>query len=149
MMFLASLRTRWAGLLGAFVAVALGVALTAAMGLGLASTFSAPEREPVRFADSTVVVMGRNTLTVPVERDPNTGHVTKPLTHPHPVDIELLRELRRLGPVRLDGAKWDGAKRDGVGVDASADEVREVVGARARVLTGGDRRLADEAEDGR
>ncbi|MGW5866316.1 FtsX-like permease family protein [Streptomyces sp. NPDC055239] len=137
-MFLASLRTRWAGLLGAFVAVALGVALTAAMGLGLASTFSAPEREPVRFADSAVVVMGQNTLTVPVERGPNTGHVTKPLIHPHPVDIELLRELRRLGPVRLDGVK-----RDAVGVDAPADEVRETVGTRARVLTGGDRRLAD------
>ncbi|MFE6158877.1 FtsX-like permease family protein [Streptomyces sp. NPDC056486] len=138
MMFLASLRTRWAGLLGAFVAVALGVALTATMGLGLASTFSAPERTPVRFAESPVVVMGQNTLTVPVKRGPDTGHVTKPLTYPHPVDIELLRDLRRLGPVQLDGAK-----RDAVGVDAPADEVREVVEARAHVLTGGDRRLAD------
>ncbi|MFI6093285.1 FtsX-like permease family protein [Streptomyces sp. NPDC051218] len=138
MMFLASLRTRWAGLLGAFVAVALGVALTAAMGLGLASTFSAPEREPVRFAGSPVVVMGQNTLTVPVKRGPNTAHVSKPLAHPHPVDIELLRELRRLGPVRVDGAK-----RDAVGVNAPVGEVREVVGSRARVLTGADRRLAD------
>ncbi|MWA12628.1 ABC transporter permease [Streptomyces sp. BA2] len=138
MMFFASLRARWAGLLGAFVAVALGVALTAAMGLGLASTFSAPEREPVRFAGSPVVVMGQNTLTVPVKRGPDTAHVSKPLAHPHPVDIELLRELRRLGPVQLDGAK-----RDAVGVDAPAGAVREVVGDRARVLTGGDRRLAD------
>ncbi|GGV55047.1 ABC transporter permease [Streptomyces longisporoflavus] len=167
-MLLASLRTRWAGLLGAFVAVALGVALVAAMGLGLASTFGAPEREPVRFAGSPVVVMGQNTLTVPVKRGPDTGHVSKPLAHPHPVDIELLRELRRLGPVQLDGAK-----RDAVGVDAPVGEVRKVVeaqagagardgtgvrdgveardgdeardglGARARVLTGGDRRLAD------
>ncbi|MGW7078662.1 FtsX-like permease family protein [Streptomyces sp. NPDC054866] len=137
-MVFASLRTRWAGLLGAFVAVALGVALTAAMGLGLASTFSAPEREPVRFAASPVVVMGQNTLTVPVKRGPDTAHVSKPLAHPHPVDIELLRELRRLGPVRLDGAK-----RDAVGVDAPVGAVREVVGERARVLTGGDRRLAD------
>ncbi|MGW7085324.1 FtsX-like permease family protein [Streptomyces sp. NPDC054871] len=137
-MVFASLRTRWAGLLGAFVAVALGVALTAAMGLGLASTFSAPERDPVRFAASPVVVMGQNTLTVPVKRGPDTAHVSKPLAHPHPVDIELLRELRRLGPVRLDGAK-----RDAVGVDAPVGAVREVVGDRARVLTGGDRRLAD------
>lgn len=137
-MFLASLRTRWAGLLGAFVAVALGVALTAAMGLGLASTFSAPEREPVRFAGSPVVVMGQNTLTVPVKRGPDTAHVSKPLAHPHPVDIELLRELRRLGPVRMDGTRTDA-----VGVDAPARDVREVVGERARVLTGGDRRLAD------
>ncbi|MEV8316109.1 ABC transporter permease [Streptomyces sp. NPDC059900] len=173
-MFFASLRTRWAGLLGAFVAVALGVALVAAMGLGLASTFSAPEREPVRFAASPVVVMGQNTLTVPVKRGPNTGHVTKPLAHPHPVDIELLRDLRRLGSVQLDGAK-----RDAVGVDAPVVEVRKVVeawrvagaagsaggrdaaegrdsarerdvaggrdvaGEQVRVLTGGERRLAD------
>ncbi|WP_371527994.1 ABC transporter permease [Streptomyces sp. NBC_01283] len=137
-MFLASLRTRWAGLLGAFVAVALGVALTAAMGLGLASTFGAPEREPVRFAGSPVVVMGQNTLTVPVERGPDTAHASKPLAHPHPVDIELLRDLRRLGPVRLDGAK-----RDAVGVDAPVGDVRKVVGDRARVLTGAERRLAD------
>ncbi|MEU5956728.1 ABC transporter permease [Streptomyces sp. NPDC047525] len=142
MILLASLRTRWVGLLGAFVAVALGVALTAAMGLGLASTFSAPEREPVRFAGSPVVVMGQNTLTVPVKRGPDVEFVSKPLAHPHPVDIELLRELRRLGPVQLDGvAAWDA-----VGVDAPAEEVREAVeasGTRARVLTGGDRRLAD------
>ncbi|MEV2252181.1 ABC transporter permease [Streptomyces sp. NPDC050147] len=142
-MFFASLRSRWVGLIGAFVAVALGVALTAAMGLGLASTFSAPEREPVRFAGSPVVVMGQNTLTVPVRRGPDNAHVSKPLAHPHPVDIKLLRELRRLGPVRLDGAK-----RDAVGVDAPVDEVREVVGARARVLTGGDRRLADPEPGG-
>ncbi|MFD3572870.1 FtsX-like permease family protein [Streptomyces sp. NPDC058644] len=147
MMFLASLRTRWAGLLGAFVAVALGVALIAAMGLGLASTFSAPEREPVRFAASPVVVMGQKTLTVPVRRGPDTGHVTKLLAHPQPVDIELLRELRRLGPVQLDGAK-----RDAVGVNAPVEDVREVVreavgaaraGVRVQVLTGDDRRLAD------
>lgn len=137
-MFFAPLRSRWVGLLGAFVAVALGVGLTAAMGLGLASTFSAPEREPVRFAGSPVVVMGQNTLTVPVRRGPDITHVSKPLTHPHPVDIELLRDLRRLGPVRLDGAK-----RDAVGVNAPVGEVRDVVGDRARVLTGGDRRLAD------
>lgn len=138
MLFVSSLRARWAGLLGAFVAVMLGVALTAVMGLGLASTFSAPEREPARFAGSPVVVMGQNTLTVPVQRGPDTAHVSKPLAHPHPVDIELLRELRRLGPVRLDGAK-----RDAVGVDAPVRDVRKVVGDRARVLTGGDRRLAD------
>ncbi|MFD0551323.1 FtsX-like permease family protein [Streptomyces rectiviolaceus] len=160
MMFLASLRTRWAGLLGAFVAVALGVALTAAMSLGLASTFSAPEREPVRFAGSPVVVMGHNTLTVPVKRGPDTAYVSKPLAHPHPVDIELLRELRRLGSVQLDGANTgrdavgagavgagavgvDAVGVDAVGVDAPVGDVREVVGARARVLTGDDRRLAD------
>ncbi|MEV0115410.1 ABC transporter permease [Streptomyces sp. NPDC050844] len=138
MMVFAFLRARWVSLLGAFVAVALGVSLVAAMGLGLSSTLSAPEREPVRFAGSPVVVMGQDQLTVPVERGPDIGYVSKPLAHPHPVDIELLRELRRLGPVRTDGSK-----RDAVGVDAAASDVREVVGKRARVLTGGERRLAD------
>lgn len=138
MILLASLRARWTSLLGAFVAVALGVGLTATMGLGLAASLSAPDRAPVRFAGSPVVVLGQDRLTVPVERGQDTAYVSKPLAHPHPVDIELLRELRRLGPVRLDGAA-----RDAVGVDAPAEDVREVVGDRARVLTGADRRLAD------
>ncbi|MGW0534271.1 FtsX-like permease family protein [Streptomyces sp. NPDC003032] len=138
MIFLASLRARWSSLLGAFVAVALGVGLTAAMGLGLDASLTAPDRPPVRFAESPVVVMGQDRLTVPVERGPDTAHVSKPLAHPHPVDTELLRDLRRLGPVRLDGDK-----RDAVGVDAPARQVRDVVDGRARVLTGGDRRQAD------
>ncbi|WP_177328202.1 hypothetical protein [Streptomyces atratus] len=53
------------------------------------------------------------------------------------MDIELLRELRRLGPVTRD----DGG--DAVGVDAPVAEVRRVVGGRALVLTGDDRRRAD------
>ncbi|MEU8958598.1 ABC transporter permease [Streptomyces sp. NPDC048518] len=134
----ASLRRRWSSLLGAFVAVVLGVGLVTAMGLGLDASLSAPDRAPVRFAGSPVVVMGQDRITVRVERGPATGLVSKPLAHPQPVDIELLRELRRLGPVRLDGAA-----RDAVGVDAPAREVREVVGDRALVLTGGERRRAD------
>ncbi|MFE0172434.1 FtsX-like permease family protein [Streptomyces sp. NPDC059002] len=134
---LASLRARWSSRLGAFVAVALGVGLTAAMALGLDASLGAPERAPLRFGGSPVVVMGQDTLTVPVERGPGTGHVSKPLAHPHPVDIELLRDLRRLGPVRLDGAA-----RDAVGVDAPARDVRAVVDGRALVLTGDERRRA-------
>ncbi|WP_125264835.1 FtsX-like permease family protein [Streptomyces alboflavus] len=165
-MVLASLRARWAGFLGAFVAVALGVALIAATGVGLAASVRAPEREPVRFADSPVVVAGRDTLTVPVRRGPETRHVTKRLAHPHPVDNELLRELRRLGrlsPGRSDPARahpgqthpgqshpgqtrTDRTAPDAVGLDAPAARVRAVVaasGTGARVLTGADRRQAD------
>ncbi|MFK4065067.1 FtsX-like permease family protein [Streptomyces sp. NPDC029674] len=138
MIFLASLRARWTSLLGAFVAVTLGVGLTASMALGLDASLSAPERAPVRFAGWPVVVAGQDTLTVPVRRGPDVTYVSKPLAHPQPVDIELLRELRRLGPVRLDGDE-----RDAVGVDAPARAVREVVGERARVLTGDDRRQVD------
>ncbi|MFI1728601.1 FtsX-like permease family protein [Streptomyces acidicola] len=140
---LSSLRTRWASLLGSFVAVALGVGVMAAMGLGLAETFDAPEREPRRFASSPVVVMGRDTLTVEVRRGPESAHVTKKLAHPHPVDARLLAELRELGRVRMDGTARDAVGVDAVGVDAPVAAVREVVGDRARVLTGDDRRQAD------
>ncbi|MFF4079853.1 FtsX-like permease family protein [Streptomyces sp. NPDC001777] len=151
---LASLRTRWTTLIGTFVALALGVGLIATMGLGLASTLDPPDRAPQRFAGSPVVVMGVDTLTVRVRRGPSTTEVGHRLAHPHPVDTELLRELRALGPVTRDdgpelvgppSATGRGATRgpDAVGVDAPADEVRRVVGDRAQVLTGDDRRRAD------
>ncbi|WP_406474981.1 FtsX-like permease family protein [Streptomyces sp. NBC_01615] len=138
MLSLSSLRTRWASLLGSFVAVALGVAVMTAMGLGLAAALDPPARPPTRFASSPVVVMGRDTLTVEVRRGAGTALVSKPLAHPHPVDSELLRELWELGTVQLDGAA-----RDAVGVDAPASAVRRVVGDRGRVLTGDDRHQAD------
>ncbi|MET7484091.1 FtsX-like permease family protein [Streptomyces sp. NPDC005538] len=139
MLILASLRTRWVSLVGAFVAVALGVAVPAAALAGLASAVGAPERAPERFASSPVVVLGRDTLTVEVRRGPSTAKVSKKLAHPHPVDNQLLAELRALGPVRpaADG------RRDAVGIDAPVAAVRAVVGERARVLTGSARRLAD------
>lgn len=126
---LAGLRARWATFAASFVAVALGVGLIAAMGLGLASTFDAPERAPERFASSPVVVMGRDTLSV-------DGRVAA-LAHPHPVDTGLVDSLRTLGPVVRTGGP------DAVGVDAPAAAVRKVVGDRAQVLTGDERRRAD------
>ncbi|MFE7324197.1 FtsX-like permease family protein [Streptomyces sp. NPDC057565] len=139
---LAALRTRWTALIGTFVALALGVGLTATMGLGLASTFDAPDRKPQRFAASPVVVKGIDTLTVRVRRGPSTAHVTRRLAHPHPVDIKLLRDLAALGPVARDGQDVGGGP-DAVGVDAPVAEVRRVVGDRAEVLTGDERRRAD------
>ncbi|SPF04483.1 ABC transporter permease [Streptomyces sp. MA5143a] len=139
MLSLASLRARWAALVGSFVAVALGVGVVAVMGLGVAATLDPPVREPERFASSPVVVAGIDTLTVEVERGSGTARVSKKLARPHPVDDRLLAELRKLGPVRTDGT----AARDAVGVDAPVAEVRAVVGERARVLTGDDRRRVD------
>lgn len=139
MLILSSLRTRWVSLLGSFVAVAVGVAVMASTVAGLASAVGAPARAPERFASSPVVVMGRDTLTVEVRRGPSTARVSKRLAHPHPVDNQLLADLRALGPVRMDGA----GRRDAVGVDAPVAEVRAVVGERAHVLTGSARRLAD------
>ncbi|MFH8991587.1 FtsX-like permease family protein [Streptomyces sp. NPDC017940] len=152
-MVLASLRARWAQFLGAFVAVALGVTLMAAMGVGLAASLDPPVRPPVRFAGSPVVVAGQDTLTVAVRRGPGVGRVTKRLAHPHPVDKELLRELHRLGQIRTDskGSDMPGGEVtgvDAVGVDAPVAAVRAVVaasGTGARVLTGSDRRLVDPA----
>ncbi|MCX4818415.1 FtsX-like permease family protein [Streptomyces sp. NBC_01142] len=134
---LAALRARWATFVGSFVALALGVGLIAVMGLGLGSTFDAPERAPERFASSPVVVMGTDSLTVDVRRGPSTVQLSKKLAHPHPVDAGLLRELRALGPVVRRGGP------DAVGVDAPAADVRRLVGDRAQVLTGGDRNRAD------
>ncbi|WP_329546297.1 ABC transporter permease [Streptomyces sp. NBC_01356] len=137
-LILSSLRARWASLLGSFVAVALGVAVMTAMGLGLAASLDAPPRAPERFAASPVVVMGRDTLTVEVRRGPDTAQVSKKLAHPHPVDSELIAELRELGQVRMDAGV-----RDAVGVNAPFAAVRELVGDRGRVLTGDDRHQAD------
>ncbi|MEU0369052.1 FtsX-like permease family protein [Streptomyces sp. NPDC006283] len=133
----ASLRARWAMFAASFVALALGVGLLTAMGLGLASTFDAPQRPPERFASSPVVVIGQDRLTVEVRRGPGTTEVSKRLPHPHPVDTDLVRELRRLGTVVSAGGP------EAVGVDAPADAVRRLVGDRAQVLTGDDRRRAD------
>ncbi|WP_200304477.1 FtsX-like permease family protein [Streptomyces adelaidensis] len=141
MLTLSSLRTRWAALLGSFVAVALGVGVMAAMGLGLAASLDPPARAPERFASSPVVVAGLDTLTVEVRRGPGTARVSKKLARPHPVDDGLVAELRELGPVRMDGTPG----MDAVGVDAAVADVRAVVGGRARVLTGDDRRRVDPA----
>ncbi|MER5310007.1 FtsX-like permease family protein [Streptomyces sp. NPDC002773] len=134
---LAGLRDRWASFLGGFVALALGVGLLVTMGLGLSATFDAPERSPQRFASSPVVVQGQDRLTLDVRRGPETASVAHRLDRPQPVDSELLRELRARWTVTTSGGP------DAVGVDAPAAEVRALVGDRARVLTGGERRHAD------
>lgn len=142
MLTLSSLRARWAALVGSFVAVALGVGAMTAMGLGLAATLDPPARAPERFAASPVVVAGLDTLTVEVRRGPGTAQVSQKLARPHPVDDRLLARLRELGPVRMDTAPGSGGV-DAVGVDAPVEDVRAVVGDRARVLTGDDRRRVD------
>ncbi|WP_329434362.1 ABC transporter permease [Streptomyces sp. NBC_01280] len=134
----ANLRTRRHLFAGAFVAVALGVALVASMGLGLAAAADPPAGEPQRFAAQPVVVMPHDALTVEVDRGPHRAHASKKIPYPQPVDKELLRELAALGTVHRDHLA-----PDAVGVDASAAAVREVVGDRAQVLTGAARRLAD------
>ncbi|MFH8713665.1 ABC transporter permease [Streptomyces zaomyceticus] len=147
---LSGLRARWASFLGGFVALALGVGLLTTMGLGLSATFHAPERAPQRFASSPVVVQGRDRLTLDVRRGPETVPVTQRLDRPQPVDRELLRELRARWTVTTSGgpdaANGPGGP-DAVGVDAPVAEVRALVGDRAQVLTGTERRHADPDPD--
>ncbi|MFF6790914.1 FtsX-like permease family protein [Streptomyces filamentosus] len=138
-------RARWASFLGGFLALALGVGLLTATGLGLAAALDPPAHAPERFASSPVVVLGQDRLTVEVRRGPGTAPVSRPLDRPQPVDIELLRELRARWALRQNPA--GDPRPDAVGLDAPADEVRAVVGGRALVLTGDDRRRADPGHE--
>ncbi|WP_371670824.1 FtsX-like permease family protein [Streptomyces sp. NBC_00289] len=221
---LRGLRSRWITFVGSFLALSLGVAMIAVMGLALASSLDAPARGPERFAAAPVVVRGQDTLRVPT---PN-GVRTRRLARPHVVPAHVVAALRRLGKVTQDRSftvRAEGGPRDLAGhpwptaafapyelsagrapraadevaatggwtavgrrvrtdsgtvrvvgtlrgpdvedalfytdtrasrlaprstqlvVDAEASAVRKVVGGRAEILTGGERRLADADPD--
>lgn len=95
---LRTLRHRWPTFVGSFVALSLGVALIAVMGLALASSQDAPARGPERFAAAPVVVKGQDTLTVPTSLDDRTHE----LAQPRPVPDAVVAKLRRLGTVVRD-----------------------------------------------
>ncbi|MEV4280191.1 FtsX-like permease family protein [Actinoplanes xinjiangensis] len=97
-MTLSSLRARWVTLVGTFVALALGVALIATMGLALASTFDAPPQQPARLAGAPVVVRGADELRVPTRG----GDRVKPLAQPSAVPPALATELSRVAPAVAD-----------------------------------------------
>ncbi|MBK3578896.1 ABC transporter permease [Streptomyces sp. MBT65] len=93
-----TLRTRWVTFVGSFVALSLGVALIAVMGLALASSLDAPDRRPERFAAAPVVVKGQDTLEVPT----SNGDRTQKLAQPRAVPDEVVAKLRDLGTVVED-----------------------------------------------
>lgn len=95
---LSTLRTRWTTFTGSFVALSLGVALIAVMGLALASSLDAPDRKPERFAAAPVVVKGADTLRV---RTPHGSRVQR-LAHPRAVPARTVAALRKLGSVVED-----------------------------------------------
>ncbi|MEU5341571.1 FtsX-like permease family protein [Streptomyces sp. NPDC020766] len=95
---LRTLRTRWITFVGAFVALSLGVALIAVMGLALASSLDAPDRGPERFAAAPVVVKGQDTLKAPT----SIGDRPKTLAQPRPVPDDAVAKLRDLGTVVED-----------------------------------------------
>ncbi|MCX5255872.1 ABC transporter permease [Streptomyces canus] len=97
-----TLRTRWSTFLGTFVALSLGVALLAVMGLTLASSLDAPERRPERFATAPVVVQGQNTLSVPTSTGAHVSRETRKLAHPRAVSEATVAKLKKLGNVIAD-----------------------------------------------
>ncbi|MEU0407895.1 ABC transporter permease [Streptomyces griseorubiginosus] len=97
-----SLRTRWPAFIGTFVALSLGVALLTVMGLALAGSLEAPERQPERFAAAPVVVQGQTTLSVPTSTGGHVSRETRALAHPRTVPTTTVAELKKLGRVVPD-----------------------------------------------
>ncbi|MEW1721601.1 FtsX-like permease family protein [Streptomyces sp. NPDC093109] len=95
---LRTLRTRWVTFVGTFVALSLGVALIAVMGLALASSLDAPDRRPERFAVAPVVVKGVDTLRVSTL----IGERTQKLAQPRAVPDIVVAKLKKLGTVVED-----------------------------------------------
>ncbi|MEV7813958.1 FtsX-like permease family protein [Streptomyces flaveolus] len=111
---LRTLRTRWVTFVGTFVALSLGVALIAVMGLALASSLDAPARGPERFAAAPVVVKGQDTLEVPTSIGDRTQRLAQPRAVPH----DVVTKLRGLGTVVEDrsfAVRAEGGPADLVG----------------------------------
>ncbi|MFJ4342833.1 FtsX-like permease family protein [Streptomyces sp. NPDC088915] len=111
---LSTLRTRRVTFAGSFVALSLGVALIAVMGLALASSLDAPERGPERFAAARVVVKGRDTLEVSTP----IGVRGQELAQPRAVPAGVVAKLRDLGTVVEDrsfAVRAEGGPADLVG----------------------------------
>ncbi|MFJ6573491.1 FtsX-like permease family protein [Streptomyces sp. NPDC091292] len=99
---LSTLRARWTTFVGSFVALALGVALIAVMGLALASSSTAPDRKPERFAAAPVVVRGADTLRVPTAAGDRVVDRVGKLDRPRTVPAATVTKLRELGRVVED-----------------------------------------------
>ncbi|TXS65176.1 ABC transporter permease [Streptomyces sp. me109] len=111
---LRTLRTRWVTFVGSFLALCLGVALIAVMGLALASSLDASDRRPERFAAAPVVVKGQDTLEVPTSR----GDRRQELARPRAVPADAVAKLRGLGTVVEDrsfAVRAEGGPADLVG----------------------------------
>ncbi|MEU0553191.1 FtsX-like permease family protein [Dactylosporangium sp. NPDC006015] len=150
---LAGLRLRWRSFVGTFLALAFGSALIAAMGQVLATTATAPDRAPQRYAAYPVVVAPHDTLTVPTWR----GGESQPLAVSPGLPADVVAALPagrvdRIIPAQFaDGPPGAGAY-SGIArpwalapallsgrVPAAADEVATSgapLGARIRIVTG-------------
>ncbi|MFC4907255.1 ABC transporter permease [Actinomadura gamaensis] len=90
-----TLRRRRHALAGTFVALSLGVAMTAAMGLALAATLSpAHQPEPQRFADARAVILP--------ERLPSVGPLRRPLEASRGLPPDVAARVRAAVPAVAD-----------------------------------------------
>ncbi|MEW9551848.1 FtsX-like permease family protein [Nonomuraea sp. NPDC050783] len=146
-----TLRVRWPSFAGTFVALALGAALTAALGQVLVSSVSSPGRAPQRYAAVPVVVAPDERMAV----RSRLGESTAPLAEPRGLAAGLVARLPgavvdRVFPARLAGGPpavgrpWSAARTAPqplvAGRAPAADSEIVVtggarVGARARVVT--------------
>ncbi|MFF5230770.1 FtsX-like permease family protein [Dactylosporangium sp. NPDC000521] len=146
---LAGLRLRWRSFVGTFLALAFGSALIAAMGQVLATTATAPDRPPQRYAAYPVVVAPHDTLTVPTWR----GGDSQPLAVSPGLPAEVVAALPAGRVDRIIPAQFaDGPPGSGVArpwalapallsgrAPAAPDEIATSgapLGARIRVVTG-------------
>ncbi|MFD5539376.1 ABC transporter permease, partial [Streptomyces sp. NPDC127079] len=96
---LCTVRARWTGFVGSFVALCLGVGALTTTGLALAATGDAPRRAPERFAAAPVVVRGTDTLRVATPIGDRTQKLAVPRAVP-PAVVDGLRKLGRVVPDR-------------------------------------------------
>ncbi|MDG6100861.1 FtsX-like permease family protein [Dactylosporangium aurantiacum] len=145
----ATLRLRWLSFAGTFVALALGSALVAAMGQVLATTVTAPDRAPQRYAAHPVVVAPYDTLTVPTWRGGDSAPLA--VSPGLPADVVAALPGARIDRI-IPAYLAEGGHGDGVGrpwavapallsgrAPAGDDEIAAAghpLGARVRVVTG-------------
>jgi putative ABC transport system permease protein len=111
MLTLASLRSRWAGLIAPVAGLAVGVTLVAATGLVLYGTATAHVRAPERFAHAAAVAVPLDELAVETEH----GRRSRPLAVPSGLTAE---HLSALGPGVVD--RWAYAR---LAVAAESEQV--------------------------
>ncbi|MBT0770091.1 ABC transporter permease [Kineosporia sp. J2-2] len=147
-----TLRARWVGFSGSVLALVLGVAQIAAVGLLLCATASRPDRAPERFASAPAVVFATDPSWNPVQHDLHQ----RSLEEAQGVDPALLTDLRETGPVAVDrsfeariaggpenglGHPWEVARYGGYDLESGAAPAGngQIVVPRATGLDVGDR----------
>jgi len=154
-----TLRARWVSFAGTVVALVLGVAQIAAMGLLLGALADLPDRPPQRLAAAPAVVFSTDAAWNPAHHDPGV----RPLAEARGVPADVVERVAATGDVVVDrafyaqvaggpadqvGHPWSVARFGGYALVAGraptgADEIvvaGAAVGERVTVLTTGEAR---------